>query len=258
MTEYALRAASYLGNPMLYLLLSAFTYWCISKKTGFRILIVILFSVYLSNFMKYIFKTPRPTPQSEEPSLLQSEYSFPSTHALSTASFWTSLSLITKRKIFLVMSCIVIPIVSYSRTALGAHHLTDVIAGIVAGILLSVIFYLVMKKFRSRASFRQKVFFSIIGCVFLCALSFNPTSLILCSVLAGALIGYWLEAKYLNIGSSKNILDCMRRVFAGTLILVLFYAAAERVPSIPAIFFFFLLGLGVTFIAPLFFFLLER
>ncbi len=258
MIEYALTAGSYIGNPMLYLLLSAFIYWCINKKTGFRILIVVLFSVYLSNFMKYIFKVPRPTPQSEEPNLLQSEYSFPSTHALSTASFWTYVSMITKRKILFGTGCIVILIVSYSRIALGAHHLTDVIAGIVAGIVLSVTFYFVMKKLRSRASFRQKVFFSIIGCIFLCALSFNQTSLILCSVLAGALIGYWLETKYLNISCSQNISEHMIRIFAGTLILILFYAAAERVSSIPAIFFFFLLGIGVTFIAPLFFFLLER
>jgi len=118
-----------------------------NKKKGHFILIVMVGSVLIWEFFNILISWPRP----QTSIALTQSYSYPSGHVLVGVCFYLSLAITisdsmdnrNKRIIAWAIPIIIIAMISVSRMYLRAHYPTDVIAGIVIGILwlLTVVLY---------------------------------------------------------------------------------------------------------------------
>lgn len=100
------------------------------------LLISVPFGMLLNVFLKYVFQRSRPV--FEEPLVTLATYSFPSGHASAATLFYGLLAcyvMITSRnwnvRLGTAAACtLMILLVAFSRVYLGAHYLSDVLAGI--------------------------------------------------------------------------------------------------------------------------------
>lgn len=127
-----------------------------------QVLISFLVSALLAQLMKNLFSMPRP---KEFFSPGQYTYfidgitnrgfsSFPSGHTTSVFALATMLALFEKNKKWNILYLLVAVGVGYSRIYLGQHFLSDVLAGSLIGMLLSVlVHWLFPEKFRSLRGF---------------------------------------------------------------------------------------------------------
>lgn len=255
------------GSEVFYMVLIPPIYWCISKKFGFRLFILSSLAAFISTAIKNIIRLPRPpahlwkdTPQS---------FAFPSGHAQGSTTFWTYIILYTRQKIIFIVGFVLIVLIGASRIYLGVHYPGDVYAGIALGIctaLLFIFFEPKVTRIVNTWSFEQKVVFSaIIPILFLIFSSFfysvDDRGIQLSGAFLGILIGYVLEAEYINFSVHTTTKTKLLRIFVGLFLAFLAYfglgfGLADNI--VTGFFRSWLGGFTVIFIAPWVFSKIER
>lgn len=113
---------------LIMVLLSAFLFWIKEAQKAIFIFFSAGFGGLILFIIKYTVQRVRPLPE------VFSGYSFPSGHSTIIVVFFLSLLFIINKKKFLSMlatfAIIAVPI---SRVVLGAHFLSDVVAGLLLG-----------------------------------------------------------------------------------------------------------------------------
>jgi membrane-associated phospholipid phosphatase len=141
---------TFLGSEQFFLLLIPLFYWCISKATGADLAVLLVFSSFLNNVIKAIFKEPRPFWLDAKLQRAPAEnFSMPSGHAQSATVLFGSTAWliqrrdwsISRRRIISVLLSLVILLVALSRVYLGVHYPGDVLVGIFVGLAVLILFY---------------------------------------------------------------------------------------------------------------------
>jgi len=111
-------------------------------------LVITLCDQFSSSFCKPFFARFRPTHHHEFMDSVNTvfdyrggRYGFISSHASNAFGFATLTSLIFKMRFYSIMLIIWATVNSYSRIYLGVHFITDIIPGIISGILFGWIVY---------------------------------------------------------------------------------------------------------------------
>lgn len=140
---------------LLYLVFKAF-----GKKKGFSILLImvllITFTDQFTNLIKFTFERLRPcndlTINDQLRILKQSQsFSFFSGHASNSFAVTTFLFLLLKRNYKYIGWLFIWPVLfAYSRVYIGMHFPSDIIVGMIFGILTGVIFYRISIKIINR------------------------------------------------------------------------------------------------------------
>ena len=113
---------------LIMVLLSAFLFWIKEAKKAIFIFFSAGFGGLILFIIKYTVQRVRPLPE------VFSGYSFPSGHSTIIVVFFLSLLfIINKKEILSMLATFVIIAVPISRVVLGAHFLSDVIAGLLLG-----------------------------------------------------------------------------------------------------------------------------
>ncbi|XP_052595535.1 sphingosine-1-phosphate phosphatase 1 [Peromyscus californicus insignis] len=138
-----------LGNELFYIFFFPFWIWNLDPFVGRRLVIIWVLVMYLGQCTKDIIRWPRPAspPVVKLEIFYNSEYSMPSTHAMSGTAIPIAMVLLTygRWQYPLLYGLILIPcwssLVCLSRVYMGMHSILDVIAGFLYTILILVIFY---------------------------------------------------------------------------------------------------------------------
>ena len=113
---------------LIMVLLSAFLFWIKEAKKAIFIFFSAGFGGLILFIIKYTAQRVRPLPE------VFSGYSFPSGHSTIIVVFFLSLLfIINKKEILSMLATFAIIAVPISRVVLGAHFLSDVIAGLLLG-----------------------------------------------------------------------------------------------------------------------------
>lgn len=113
------------------------------KRVPISIILIMIFTVLFNLIMKFAIKRPRPVSMLVE----ESFYSFPSGHAMCSVVFYGLILYLIGRKnddyiINIVMSFIVIMLIlgiCFSRIYLNVHYFSDVVFGIIYGIVTLIL-----------------------------------------------------------------------------------------------------------------------
>ena len=142
-----MKLASFLGTEEFYLLIMPAVYWCLDKRLGFRLGLMLVLSNGLCDSLKVAFHTPRPYWVSREVNAWGSEISFglPSAHAQNAVAFWGPLASHIKIPRAWAAALLLILLIGLSRIYLGVHFAEDVVYGWALGFFLLGAFLLTEK-----------------------------------------------------------------------------------------------------------------
>ncbi len=130
-----------LGDQMVFIGIVVFLYWFIDKKIAFKMTYAFIFSAVANELLKGIIGRNRP--YVEDPSLNVGDpthgFAFPSGHAQNIAVESTILYQNFNKKVswlkwVLLAAMIIVPL---TRMYLGQHYLSDVLAGLIIGMMLA-------------------------------------------------------------------------------------------------------------------------
>lgn len=135
-------AITMFGEELLMILLVAILYFAIDKHLARRLFFITTVSMGVNSVIKNIAKVPRPFASGEVSCVRPSTatgYSFPSGHTQSFATWSTAAALRFRFRWFTVLVAVMIPLVAFSRVFLGAHYPSDVIVGVLLGLLFAFV-----------------------------------------------------------------------------------------------------------------------
>lgn len=145
----AFKIITILGNTRFIILLNIIAiiiYFIVKNKNIFLITINSILSPIVNNIFKYIFKRPRPDEALRL--ITESNYSFPSGHAMISVFFYFTLIILINRskirykKVLITVLLSIIILIGISRVYLGVHYISDVVGGYL--IAISIIIFLEM------------------------------------------------------------------------------------------------------------------
>lgn len=131
-----------LGEETVFIIVGLLFFWCIDKKQGYFLLSVGLLGTVLNQFLKLIFRIPRPWVLDPNFKIVESAreaatgYSFPSGHTQAGVGIFGGVARWNKQKwlrIACVVLCVLIP---FSRMWLGVHTPLDVTVSIIIALIL--------------------------------------------------------------------------------------------------------------------------
>lgn len=155
-----------LGGQEILIVAIIVVYFIVSKKQGQRIAFAIFSSLLINNALKVIinrdrpFKHPNRTYDVDSVEASASGMSFPSGHSQNAAVSYSSIAFTYKKRYLWIAAIFLIFLVALSRIMLGVHYPTDVIVGVILGLLIA---YFGMKLYDKFAiNFRNKMLLYII------------------------------------------------------------------------------------------------
>lgn len=163
-----------LGEETAFMAVAIIVFWCFSKFQGYFLLITGFIGTVVNQFLKMIFRIPRPWVKDSNFTIVESAkeaasgYSFPSGHTQSSVTLFGGVARANKNKtlrIIMIAICVLVPL---SRMYLGVHTPLDVVVSIAVSLLLIFGGYKVFEL----AKDSDKVMYIIIGALTLLVVAF--------------------------------------------------------------------------------------
>ncbi len=145
---------------LIFLILAVIKYKKLSLAVAVSLVTLLVGWLINDKVLKNVFERPRPFVVIEEIRLFMesigytsSGYSFPSGHSFSSMEQAIILTGMNKKLGYFTIPFAVI--VGFSRIYLGAHYLTDVIAGLILGLLFGLLANFVIKKLKNNEKLKS-------------------------------------------------------------------------------------------------------
>lgn len=135
-------AVTTLGEETIFIVIGIIFFWCISKKQGYYLFSIGLFGTVINQFLKLLFRIPRPWVKDESFTIVESAraeatgYSFPSGHTQSSVGIFGGIARWNKNLILRIICIAICVLVPLSRMYLGVHTPADVLVSIVIALVL--------------------------------------------------------------------------------------------------------------------------
>lgn len=213
-------AITTLGEETAFLVLALILFWCVDKYVGYYTLAVGFVGTITNQFLKLLFRIPRPWVIDQNFTILEqareaaSGYSFPSGHTQSAFGTFGSIAYTTKNKMVRIFAIILPILVAFSRMYIGVHTPKDVIVSIVVAIVLIFLLKPIVLSNNHKSMPILLVAMLVLAVAFLCFVNFFPfpedldthnyesglkNAYTLLGSLIGLLIVYYLDEKWLHM-----------------------------------------------------------
>lgn len=138
------KVITFLGGQEFLILIVIIIYFIISKKKSQRIAFSIFTSLLLNNSLKAVIDRVRPFNNPNRKYSLDDSItggatgqSFPSGHSQNSSVTYSSIALTFKNKTLNIVAIFTIAFVGISRIVLGVHYPSDVVVGIILGLIIA-------------------------------------------------------------------------------------------------------------------------
>lgn len=175
---------THLGEETLFIIIGLLFFWCINKKEGYYLLSVGLTGTILNQFLKLVFRIPRPWVKDPDFTIVESArreatgFSFPSGHTQSSVGIFAGIAKWNKNKILQIICIILCILVPVSRMYLGVHTPADVLVSTVLALILVFGFYPIIHKSTKSPKYMRILLIAMTGFAvsYLIYVSFFPFS----------------------------------------------------------------------------------
>jgi membrane-associated phospholipid phosphatase len=198
-------AITQLGSEYFYLVALCFLYWCVEVRGTMRLFVIFLLSVYIGGALKELVGRLRPF--QEYPELIQARFTdtapdlaFPSAHALHSTVFWGSLAMMMRRRWLYIVAPILVLLIGFSRLYLGLHWPTDVLGGLVLGLVILGFAYAILRLLDSnpvQVKFPAGLALAVVPLFFFVLFPAHSGAQNM-GVLFGAIVGHLVERRYIR------------------------------------------------------------
>lgn len=135
-------AVTQLGEETAFLVIALILFWCVDKRRGYYVMGVGFLGTLANQFMKLLFRIPRPWVLDENFTILEQAreaatgYSFPSGHTQCAVGTFGAIAHTSKRKWVRAVCIVITVLVPFSRMYVGVHTPYDVLAAAATALLL--------------------------------------------------------------------------------------------------------------------------
>lgn len=254
--DFLFSAITFLGEETFFIVIALLFFWCVDKYEGYYMLTVGFIGTVMNQFLKMMFRIPRPWVKDPNFTIVESArsaasgYSFPSGHTQSGSGVCASVFCFNKNKIIRITVTVLFFLIPISRMYLGVHTPLDVCVSMVTSVVIAVLLYPLIIKCRSspKTMYYLLLFMTLICTAFAVFISLykfpdevynseNISNLLSARknafTLLGCIIGldivYPIDRKYLNF-STKAVWWKQIIKFVGGLLLVLAVKELLRTP----------------------------
>ena len=163
-----------LGEETVFMAVGMIIFWCVDKYLGYYLLSTGFLGTILNQFLKMIFRIPRPWVTDPNFTIVESAreaatgYSFPSGHTQTSVGFFGGLARWSKSlalRIVAISICVLVPL---SRMYLGVHTPLDVGVSIALALILIFVAYPLFQK----AAGSPKIMYAVLGSLALISVIF--------------------------------------------------------------------------------------
>lgn len=130
---------SFFGEQYMLIIIAALIYFIIDKEFGETFCFTVLLNNAINGVLKLFINRPRPFLKDPEIKNLKESTAtgsaFPSGHSQGASAIYFSIAHHYKKRLFWIIASIIVFLVMFSRIYLGAHHLTDTLAGCAIGLI---------------------------------------------------------------------------------------------------------------------------
>lgn len=214
-------AITHLGEETVFMVAALLVFWCVSKRQGYYLLAVGFAGTVLNQFLKLLFRIPRPWVLDSDFTIVESAraqatgYSFPSGHTQNAIGTFGGIARFTGRKWLRFAAIVIAVLVPLSRMYLGVHTPLDVGVAAVIAVVLVFALYPVMARSESEPRVMAVVLAVMLALAagYLLFVSVYPfpadvdaenlasgveNAWKLLGATAGMLAGWWLDVKYIH------------------------------------------------------------
>lgn len=255
--DTVMAAITHLGEETVFMVAALFVFWCVSKRHGYYLLAVGFAGTVLNQFLKLLFRIPRPWVLDSDFTIVESAraqatgYSFPSGHTQNAIGTLGGIARFTRRKWVRVAAIVVAVLVPLSRMYLGVHTPLDV--GVAAVIAVALVFalYPLMERSDSRHGVMGAVLAVMLALAagYLLFVSLYPfpadvdaanlasgveNAWKLLGATVGMLVGWWLDVRFIHF-DTRAVWYVQLIKLVGGLALLLGIRAALKAPLAAAL-----------------------
>lgn len=244
--DFLFNFISFLGEPFVIVVIICVLYWCLDKNKSEKLILTLIGSMAFNDSIKNIARVKRPWLLDKDVVSLRPDtatgYSFPSGHTQFTASLYTSLMVLFKKKWIYILGSIFIVLMPISRMYLGAHTFWDILAALILGIGLPFLFSFIYDKIKNKSPIYLLVFLIPVLFVLMGLLPFwseNPPILTdsfkIIGLSLGGTIGIIIEKSKIDFIEKTDFFTNMKKLAVGVFGLLILQTGLKVLFSLPFI-----------------------
>ena len=242
------KAFTFLGGKTFYLVFIPLVYWCVDRRTGARLFILLLFSAYLNAVAKVLVHQPRPFNYDPRVRAIvpAGGGGLPSGHTQNAVVVWGFLAAGSHRASAWLPAIILMICIPLSRVYLGVHFPTDLLGGYLLGALILIFFGVLgprLEAWLAAKGFGARLLISLLVPMVLMLLNLSGDQSVLStlSVLMGFGAGFVLERRLVGFSCAGGRRQKVLRYLVGFVVLFGLWAGLKAAFSgwEPAAFFRF-------------------